>query len=321
MNTREAVAGRWSEVFEYYKLPTITGKKHFKGDCPICGRRGKFRIDDKNGTGSFICVCNIGDGWKLLELTQDKDFKTLAGEIDKLIGNEYSGRTKPEKTDIDRKRERVIKKFATLAALRGTDGERYLQSRGIVTMPPEALRYCDSQRVYGDVCQALWAIATDARGELCYLHRTLLKNARKHTAGGTAKKMLRLQSENYTDHALSVAIRLFPVASTLGIAEGIETALAAHQLTHCNTWATLNTTFMRRFLVPAGVKHLIIFADCDPSAAGHSAAFDCAFKNLNSKNDLETVSVRWPETGDFNDVLTNGAAVYEWIFRRKPRGN
>lgn len=51
---------------------------------------------------------------------------------------------------------------------------------------------------------------------------------------------------------------MFPTSSTLGIAEGIETALACHQITKCNTRATMNTAFMKKFRVPAGVKNLII---------------------------------------------------------------
>ncbi|EBW6193589.1 DNA primase [Salmonella enterica subsp. enterica serovar Agbeni] len=318
MKTQEAVKGRWADVFKVFGLPPITGKKAFKGECPICKRRGKFRIDDKDGTGSFICVCNVGDGWALLNLTQKKSFKELAADVDRIIGNTWQAGPKPEKTDAQRHRERVIKKMPSLVGLKGTDGEKYLVSRGINVLPTDGVRFCTTQRVNGEICQALYALASDSRGELCYLHRTLLKDGRKYTKWGAAKKMLRLQEETYIEHASSVAIRLFPVASTLGIAEGIETALAAYQISHCHTWATQNTTFMRRFVAPSGVNHLIIFADSDNSAAGHAAAFECAFKNLNRKdNDLETVAVRWPEAGDFNDVLTTGARVFEWIFRRK----
>lgn len=128
--------------------------------------------------------------------------------------------------------------------------------------------------------------------------------------------MMKLQEDSYLEFAKSVAIRMFPTSSTLGIAEGIETALACHQITKCNTWATMNTTFMKKFRVPAGVKNLIIFADSDANAAGHAAAFECAAANLHAKNDLESVSVRWPAQGDFNDLLLNGSEVFEWVFHR-----
>jgi putative DNA primase/helicase len=45
-----------------------------------------------------------------------------------------------------------------------------------------------------------------------------------------------MQEENYLEYARSVAIRMFPVSSTLGIAEGIETALSCYQIYGVNTW-------------------------------------------------------------------------------------
>ncbi|WP_319940536.1 primase-helicase zinc-binding domain-containing protein, partial [Xenorhabdus littoralis] len=94
MKTAEAVIGRWPEIFAYYKLPPVTGKHHFKGKCPICSRKGKFRIDDLGGRGTFICSCGErGDGWRLLTLTQGKDYRTLADEIDVLLGIESDKRS------------------------------------------------------------------------------------------------------------------------------------------------------------------------------------------------------------------------------------
>ncbi|MCQ4062157.1 DNA primase, partial [Klebsiella pneumoniae] len=47
MNTKQAAIGRWAEIFKHYGLPGITGKNHLKGECPLCGRTGKFRCDNK----------------------------------------------------------------------------------------------------------------------------------------------------------------------------------------------------------------------------------------------------------------------------------
>ncbi|HIH5083942.1 TPA: DUF7146 domain-containing protein [Klebsiella pneumoniae] len=319
MNTKQAAMGRWSEIFEYYGLPAITGKNHFKGECPLCGRKGKYRCDNKNGTGSYICVCGSGDGWSLLSGFTGKEFKVLAAEVDQIIGNEYTSdrtRVNPVRTTLAQQREKVSRKFAKLTPLRGTGADSYLKGRGINSLPAESVRYCDKQPVDGNNLQAIYALATDDRGELCYLHRTLLDGDKKANIGGSAKKMMKLQEDSYLEYAKSVAIRLFPVASTLGIAEGIETALSCHQITKCHTWATMNTAFMKKFRVPAGVKNLIIFADADSNAAGLAAAHVCAEANLKAKNDLETVSVRWPKQGDFNDLLINGSEVFEWVFHR-----
>ncbi|EGF7357529.1 DNA primase [Escherichia coli] len=319
MNTKKAAIGRWAEIYKHFGLPGVTGKKHWPKECPVCGRKGKFRCDDKDGTGSYICVCGSGDGWALLAAKTGKEFKVLASEVDSLIGNEYtSDRTtiNPARTSLAQQREKVSRKFAKLTLLRGTGAEGYLKERGINSLPVESIRYCDKQPVDGKNLQAIYALATDDKGELCYLHRTLLDGEKKAQRGGSAKKMMKLQEDSYLEYAKSVAIRLFPVASTLGIAEGIETALSCHQITKCHTWATMNTAFMKKFRVPAGVKNLIIFADADANAAGHAAAFECAAANLHAKNDLESVSVRWPAQGDFNDLLNNGSEVYEWVFHR-----
>lgn len=320
MKTSEAAKGRWAEIFEYFGLPPITGKNHFKGECPACGARGKFRIDDHDGNGTWICTCGSGDGMKLLNLTQGKSFSDLCAEVDHLIGNNYRHISLPVNSTTAKQRQRVISKFSKLDELRGTTGADYLRQRGINRLPAEAIRFNDRQRHAGQVYQALYSLATDDKGELCYLHQTLLDGDKKANIGDSAKRLKSLQEQSYLDHARSVAIRMFPVASTLGVAEGIETALSCYQVYGVNTWATINSTFMKKFRVPAGVKHLIVFADMDlHSATGQAAAFECAHANLLAKNDLISVSVRWCDVGDFNDLLMNGMQVRELVFTKKPR--
>lgn len=320
MKTAEAAKGRWSEIFEYYGLPPVTGKNHFKGECPVCGARGKYRVDDRDGSGSWICVCGSGDGMSLLVKTQGKSFSAISTEVDQIIGNDYRHEKIPVHSSAARLRQRTISKFAKLAPLRGTAGAGYLQHRGITRLPADAIRFCDKQRHAGKVYQALYALATDDKGELCYLHRTLLEGEHKAPLGESAKRQKSMQEENYLEYARSVAIRMFPVSSTLGIAEGIETALSCYQIYGVNTWAVMNSNFMKKFRAPAGVKHLVVFADMDRhSATGQAAAFECAHANLLAKNDLLKVSVRWPDNGDFNDLLMNGDQVRELVFTKKQK--
>nr|DAE47020.1 MAG TPA: DNA primase/helicase [Caudoviricetes sp.] len=258
---------------------------------------------------------------KLLSLTQTgKTFSALCAEVDQLIGNDYRREKIPVNSSAAKLRQRAISKFAKLLPLRGTNGEGYLRQRGINKLPSEAIRFCEKQRHAGRIYHALYALATDDKGELCYLHRTLLDGDRKAPLGESAKRQKSLQEDNYLEYARSVAIRMFPVSSTLGIAEGIETALSCYQIYGVNTWAVMNSNFMKKFRVPAGVKHLIVFADMDKhSATGQAAAFECAHANLLAKNDLVKVSVRWPDNGDFNDMLMNGDEVRELVFYKKQK--
>ncbi|MBU9819945.1 toprim domain-containing protein [Rahnella sp. BCC 1045] len=322
MKTTEAVIGRWPDIFEYYGLPPVTGKMHFKGECPCCGKKGKYRCDDLEGRGRWICSCGTGDGWNLLVQTQKKDIRTLYNEVDRIIGNTFDRSQVPAKkleSDVSAERDRILRHFSAMPPLRGTLGEGYLNKRGINTMPSaDAIRYCPNQKAgTGGVYQALWSLATDNKANLCYLHRTLLDGDKKADVD-VAKKQRALQEKNVLEHAVSVAIRLFPVASTLGIAEGIETALSCKQLYGVNTWSVINAGFMEKFRVPAGVQHLVIFADMDVhTATGQAAAFACARSNLNAKNDLLKISIRWPDNGDFNDLIINGDQVREQIYYKK----
>lgn len=320
MKTVEAAKGQWAMIFEHYGLPPITGKNHFRGKCPLCDSVGKFRIDDRDGAGTWICTCGSGDGMKLVTLTQGKPFNEICREIDELIGNTFTRLNIPTTSSAGSLRKRVLSKFSKLVSLRGTTGAEYLNARGIFQLPTEAIRFNDRQRHNGAVYQSLYSLATDDKGELCYLHQTLLDGAKKADIGTSAKRLKSLQEDNYLDHARSVAIRMFPVASTLGIAEGIETALSAHQIYKVNTWATINSVFMKKFRVPAGVEHLIIFADRDEnSATGLAAAYECAHANLLAKNDLQRVSVYWPDHDDFNNMLMNGDEVRELVFYKKQK--
>lgn len=312
MRTVDAVIGNWEKIFSYYRLPPITGNKHYTGKCPICEAKGKFRIDNKNGKGTYICKCSSGNGWTLLEKTQGKDFKTLACEVDGILGNTFDGMDQQKEiSKTEKLRNKVLYKFNKLNLIKGTMADEYLKNRGIAVQNINNVRFCESDKTPEGKFSAIYSIATDAKGNACYLHRTFLNGAKKADIM-TNKKMNSLQEDSYLEYAQSVAIRLSEVSSTLGIAEGIETALSCNQIYKCATWATLNASIMKKFLAPKGVKHLIIFADTDSNLTGHSAAFECGRKNLLSNNDVEKVSIRWPQKGDFNDVLTNAIEVYEW---------
>lgn len=324
MKTTKAVIGHWPEVFKSLGLPPVTGLKHWAKECPLCGGVGKYRCDDKDGRGTWICTCDNGDGWKLLQLTQHKTIVELYGLVDEIIGNTYE-HDEPEQArsskanDITSRHDNVMRRFGTLEPLRGTDAERYLQRRGINVLPSaDAVRYAKTQPLLsGGVLQAIWSLVTDNQYRVCYLHRTLLDGDKKAPVA-EAKKAWKLRDDITISNATSLAIRLFPVTSTLGIAEGIETALSCKQIYSVNTWSVVNAGLMEKFRVPIGVTHLVIFADMDTNTAtGQAAAFKCAHANLLAKNDLVKVSIRWCDKGDFNDMLLNGDQVREQVYYKK----
>lgn len=305
MKTIDAIRGRESDVLAHYDI-NITNNKHI--DCDLCGSKKSLRISIFNSDLSYICKCGSGHIINYIQERTGQTFKSIANEIDKLIGNVGEKEVKRSVNLVDK----VTKKFLKLEGLRGTSGEEYLNERGIYSLPKQGVRFNPLESVSGKRYQSLFAIASNNNHEPKYLHRTLLDGNKKALVE-TQRKMLTLK-EAVNE---SISIKLFPISETLGVAEGIETALAANQIYKANTWATINTSFLKKFKAPNSVKHLIIYADSDKNGAGHAAAFECANKNILASNDVEKVTVVWPESGDFNDVLLEGKEVYEWRFDKR----
>ena len=64
----------------------------------------------------------------------------------------------------------------------------------------------------------------------------------------------------------------------LGIAEGIETALAASHLFNIPVWAALNANMLQKWTPPEGCGEVAIFGDNDATFTGQAAAYALARK-------------------------------------------
>ena len=65
------------------------------------------------------------------------------------------------------------------------------------------------------------------------------------------------------------------------MAEGIETALAAHELFALPVWACLSANGMKSLVLPDGLQELLIVADHDsPSPVGYEAAHSLAVRAI-----------------------------------------
>ena len=311
--TIEAIKGHEELVLSHYGLPPITGNRHFPGECPLCKKRKKFRLHRYGNSVGYICVCGSGNVVNLVMETQGKDFKTASREIDKLIGNEF----KPIKTEYKQKpaiekKVQLMNRFAAIHTLKDSPVEAYLKSRGIYELPELSVKFSAAEwdAAENRSFNCMYAVATDEAMNIVYTHKTYLEGGKKADVA-TNKKMQTVNKYNLPcnscghEHAANVAVRMFPHGEMLGISEGIESALSAKILFSVPTWSVLNTSIMKAFKAPKGVKTLVIFADNDKNGAGLAAAFECAHKNLLSNNDVCKVSIRTPEVKgkDFNDML------------------
>jgi hypothetical protein len=141
----------------------------------------------------------------------------------------------------------------------GTLARRYLaEHRGLIPPWPPSLRASRGLRYprAGVVLPALLAAVSGSDREILAVQATFLRINDGKKAPVTEPR--------WTFGHLGVgAVRLGPAGDILGLAEGVEDALAAMQLAAVPTWATLGAARMHRVAVPAEVREVHIFADDD----------------------------------------------------------
>ncbi|MBI0095010.1 MULTISPECIES: primase-helicase zinc-binding domain-containing protein [Gilliamella] len=76
--TTEAV-GKWQSIFNSLGIEVGNGKHC---PCPVCGGKDRFRFDNKNGRGTYICnQCGSGDGLELIKNYYHCDAKEASSKV------------------------------------------------------------------------------------------------------------------------------------------------------------------------------------------------------------------------------------------------
>jgi putative DNA primase/helicase len=309
-----ALAGRWPDILSRLGIdPEFLCNRH--GPCPVCGGVDRFRFDDREGRGSWICNrCGAGDAFKLLQLANSWDFTTArrrvieaAGLNGALASSVDPPRSRPRRsapTSPPRRVERLLAQSTTPDLV--SDVVAYLESRYLWPLPEGCSLRAHDEVAYWDRDSngnaarlgrypAMIAQVLGISGELVTAHVTYLSRGRKLETRAPRKLLSKL-----TGHR-GCAVRLMPSADVLGIGEGIETMLAAHALHGVPCWAALNTSLLRKFAPPLGVRRLIVFADRDEP--GIEAARELVDR-LRGRMTLEIKTPLAP-ANDWADVLAD----------------
>lgn len=276
--TADEAVGRWPGILQQLGVdPRFLSKKH--GPCPACQGSDRYRFDDKEGRGTWICShCGSGDGFGLLRKVYGWSFAEAAKRIDQIIGTVQPGPIAPVRAEEDKVRVLTQTWQASRAVSKGDPVWLYLNRRlGLDMIPGDlrfhpALRYTDTDGRDLGRFPAMLAMLRYPDGKGASLHRTYLTDAGEKAPVPQSKKIMSGKPLNTS------AVRLGPVGRTLGIAEGIETALAASRRFQMPVWAATNAGLLESWVPPTGVERVLIAGDNDAGAswAGQAAAFNLA---------------------------------------------
>ena len=315
----ERCTGRWRGLLPSFGVSDriLDGKHH---PCPVC-RDGKdrFRFADAKGLGTWYCnQCGDtaksgygGTGIDLVMRMKGVDFHGARELLMPLI--DTAPVILPRSGDLNRAQEQAMGLWKSGEKLTGDDpASRYLRSRGIILDEyPAMLRWIASapythaprKRSYHPAMLALYVGQnTDERT----LHVTYLTDDGRKADLEPARKMAPGKVPR------GGSVRLAPSAETMGVAEGIETALSAMLIHGVPVWAALNAGALLNWEPPATARNVLVFGDSDTSFTGQNAAYALAHRLKRSGRNVEVrlpdLTCGGPKGADWNDVMLGGGA-------------
>jgi putative DNA primase/helicase len=295
---RQQAAGRWLDLLGAL-APALEPALRRVGrhvPCPAHGGTDGFRLfRDADLTGGGVCnTCGtFPDGFALLMWVNRWTFREALWAVAQALGLADSrcpsprGVPKPRPRPPERDRESVIEALNRVwqRSLDPADPgagplRTYLDRRGLsgARLDGEVVRFHpalgywqhnghDEAELIGRF-PAMVALVTDSDGMPVTVHRTYLTADGRKAPVAEPKKLM-----GSPGHRLvGGAIRLSAPGPVLGVAEGVETALAVHLRTDMPVWSAVSAGLLARLEPPAGTSLVVIWADRDRSGAGQAAA-------------------------------------------------
>lgn len=289
-DVKAAARGRWLGILENLApaLDPALGRIGRHVACPVHrGNNGDgFRLfRDVAESGGGICnTCGAKpNGLDLLQWVNGWTFRETVEAVAGYLGlsartpslapraSYVPARPKFKRSDgqLRETLRRIWRECISVTHPAAETARRYLHRRGLsakqlsevsaVRFHPELI-YRDEEGRQTGVFPALVCLITDAAGRPATLHRIYLSPSGEKAPVDAPKKMMPvLEGRSVTGGCVQLG-RIRPV---LGIAEGVETALAVNRATGMTVWAAVNATLLERWEPPTEAEAVYIWADLD----------------------------------------------------------
>jgi phage/plasmid primase-like uncharacterized protein len=264
--------------------------------CPLHGGRSLLLRNGRDGRLLVFCMA----GCDQIEVLKELRRLRLGGFA------EYAPREDGEASDRAERQQFIAKRIweTAIPGERSPQIKHYLASRGIVLVPPSALRWV--ARIWhsttprtGIQYPATIAKIVNVDDQQVALHKTYLLPGRSGKVSG-------VQAKEYLGPVAGAAVRLETTGpeKPLIIGEGIETVLSLMQLRGLPGWAALSAPGLRALALPENLRRIVIAVDNDRNGVGQDAALEAACR---WQTEGRAVRIAMPPEGeDFNDVLIRG---------------
>jgi putative DNA primase/helicase len=285
-----AARGHWPRILPALGVKVVRNR-HMP--CPVCQGTDRFRFDDKDGRGTWICnQCGAGDGMDLVRKVLSITLSEAAVRVNDLTGN-----LPPASAETMTTAETVTDEAARAAAVtlaqqlvstaKETAGNAYLSRKGWPGQSSLTLTKAHKVALTSYRAGDLVVPLHDMSGQLV--------NVQLINAAGE-KRMLKGGQVKAARHVLSTG----KPAQRIWLTEGYATGLTVHNLTGDEVWVALSSANLLSLAGLVREKHatlpLMIAADRDLNSDGQSKAVKAAAAS--------NAAVALPPVfGDWNDAF------------------